>query len=105
MINALIQGTLFNDPVKHLAKNGNPYVTAIVRTPLDSGDSILVSVIAFEIEVIEGLILLSAKDAVCISGGLSTKVYVPDGGDPRPSADLTAHGLLTPYMVKRKRGE
>lgn len=104
MINALVQGTLHKEPVRHIAKNGAPFATAIVRTPLRSGDSMMVSAIAFDLAVVEGLMRLSAGDAVSLSGEFTPEVFKADSGEARPSGDLLVHGLLTAYMVKRKRG-
>ncbi|MGA7540619.1 MAG: hypothetical protein WBW93_17820 [Steroidobacteraceae bacterium] len=46
---------------------------------------------------------LSAGDSVALSGELSVKVFTPQNGEPRPSLDLLAHGVLTEYHVARKR--
>ena len=105
MINALVQGKLHGDPLQRTAKNGKPFATVLVRVPLDNGDSMLVSAIAFDLAIVKGLMRLSEGDAVCLSGQFSPKVFMTTDNEPRPSADLVAHGLLTAYHVKRKRGK
>jgi len=103
MINALISGTLHRDPKRGTARTGAAFASVQVRTPLDNGETMMVSVIAFEPRVVEGLMLLTAGDAVCLTGQFNPKVYVDDNGESHPSAEMTAQGLLNAYQVKRKR--
>jgi hypothetical protein len=65
---------------------------------------VFVSVIAFDAAAVEALAALGPGDAASLAGELTPKVYVPkDGGEPRPSLDLLAHAVLTPYAVERRR--
>ena len=102
MIDALLTGKLAADPKPGTARNGNPYATARVLVPMGE-DRLHVAVIAFDAATVAGLLALSAGDAVALAGELTPKVWTPTDGEPRASADLKAHALLTPYHVTRKR--
>ena len=106
MIDALIGGKLHGNPISRTSKAGKPFTVAKVRTPLADGESLFVSVIAFDKNVAAALLALEEGDSVALSGELTPKVYMPkDGGEARPALDLVAHALLTPYHVTRKRRE
>lgn len=104
MIDALIAGKIFQNPIKRDGKNGNHFATTLVRVPVKDGDSMIVSVIAFDEAVMDGLLRLNEGDSISLSGELQPKVFIDKQGEPRPSCDFVAHGLLTAYAVKRKRG-
>ena len=104
MIDALIQGTLYKAPQARTASNGRRFATATARTAIKDGSAIFVSVIAFSESAVTALLALEDGDAVALAGELTPKIYTPrDGGEPRPSIDLLAHQILTPYHVKRRR--
>lgn len=103
MMDALIGGTLHGAPKSRTSQNGNAYTTAIVRAPCRDGTVIFVNVITFSRTVSTALQALAEGDSVAIAGELTPKVYVPQGGEPRPSVDLLAHQVLTAYHVGRKR--
>jgi hypothetical protein len=104
-IDALVTGTLHKPAQTRTASNGNPFCTCTVRAPTrDPQVQVFVSVIAFDAAAVEALAALGPGDAVSLAGELTPKVYVPkDGGEPRPSLDLLAHAVLTPYAVERRR--
>ena len=104
MIDALIHGRLHKAPQARTASNGRRFATANVRTPTKDGTAIFVSVIAFSESAVTALLALEDGDAVALAGELTPKIYTPrDGGEPRPSLDLLAHAILSPYHVKRRR--
>ncbi len=104
MIDVLVQGRLHRAAQQRTSKTGSPFVTATVRVPTKDGTSIFVSVIAFSESAVTALLALEDGDAVALAGELTPKVYTPrDGGEPRPSLDLLAHAVLSPYHVKRRR--
>lgn len=103
MIDALLTGKLAADPKAGTARNGNPYATARVWATTGAEDRLGVSVIAFDADAVAGLLALSAGDAVALAGEFTPKVWTDAEGNARPSADMKAHALLTPYHVTRKR--
>ena len=103
-IDCLIQGRLHRTAQQRTSKTGSPFVTATVRVPTKDGGSLFASVIAFSATACQSLLALADGDAVALSGEATLKLYQPkDGGEPRPSLDLLAHQILTPYHVKRRR--
>ena len=103
MIDALIAGRLYGTPQTRTSKAGNTFVTAKVRTPMANGESAFVNVVAFSDSAKAALLALGDGDAVAIAGELKLGAYTDKEGTPRPSADLTAHQVLTEYHVARKR--
>ena len=103
MIDALIAGRLYGSPQCRTSRNGNTFATAKVRTPMANGESAFVNVIAFSESAIAALLALAEGDSVAIAGELKVSVYTDKTGAARPSLDLTAHAVLTPYHVNRKR--
>jgi single-stranded DNA-binding protein len=103
MIDALIGGRLYGQPVERTGKSGKPFVTAKVRAAAGDGEVIFVNVIAFDRQACAALCALGDGDSVSLVGSLTPKVWTPDGGDPRPALDLVAHAVLSPYAVKRRR--
>lgn len=103
MIDALLTGKLAADPKAGTARNGNPYVTARAWVTMGAEDRLSVSVIAFDAGTVAGLLALTAGDPVTLAGELTPKVWTDNAGNARPSADMKAHALLTPYHVTRKR--
>lgn len=103
MIDALIQGRLHGAPQPRTSKNGNPFATAKLRTPMANGESAFVNVIAFSDKARAALLVLQDGDAVAFAGELKVSVYTDKNGEARPSLDLTAHAVLSEYHVTRKR--
>jgi single-stranded DNA-binding protein len=103
MIDALVGGTLYGRAQARTSKNGQPYVTAKVRAPMRDGESLFINVVAFSASVVQTLLALEESDAVALAGELKAHAYLNKAGEPRPSIDLLAHGVLTAYHVKRKR--
>ena len=103
MIDALIGGRIYGTPTERVASSGVRYTTAKVRVPTRAAEALFVNVIAFDDQAISALLALSDRDSVAISGELTPKVYVPKQGEPRPSLDLLAHSVISPYHVARRR--
>lgn len=102
MIDALISGKLHGKPIQRTGQSGKRFVTSRVRTPMSDGDAVFVNVIAFDSAVGAALLALDDGDSVALSGSLTPKVWTKDG-EARPSLDMVAHAVLTPYHVTRKR--
>lgn len=103
MIDALIGGKLYGQPVERTGKSGKPFVTARIRAAAGNGEPVFVNVIAFDRKACAALRALGEGDSVSLAGSLTPKVWAPDGGEPRPALDLVAHAVLSPYAVKRRR--
>lgn len=102
MIDALIQGRLYGRPEARKSKTGSMFYVAKVRVPTDQ-DSLFISVICFDDAVGEALLVLQDGDAVSLAGSITPKVWTDPKGNSRPSVDMVAHYITTPYHVKRKR--
>ncbi|MGJ4804442.1 single-stranded DNA-binding protein [Luteimonas sp. SDU82] len=102
MIDALITGRLASAPKAGTSRNGNAYATCRVWVSTGGDDSLSVGVIAFDTAAVSALLALTAGDSVALAGELTPKVWESSDG-PRPSADLKAHAVLTPYHVTRRR--
>jgi single-stranded DNA-binding protein len=103
VIDALVAGKLFGLPVERTAKNGNTYVTAKMRVPTRDGEAQFVNVVAFASSVVAALVAVGDGDAVALTGELTAKAYTGKDGQPRPSLELLAHAVLTPFQVQRRR--
>jgi single-stranded DNA-binding protein len=103
MIDALINGRLASKPMSRVSKNNKQFVTVSVKTPASDGNSLYVSVIAFDEKVCTALLALDEGDAVYLSGELQPKVWQPKDGNAKPAVDIIAHAALTAYHVTRKR--
>ena len=103
MIDALVAGKLHGKPIERTGSSGKPFVVAKVRTPLQDGETIFVSVICFDAIAGKALLALDAGDSVALSGALTPKVWQPKDGEARPALDLVAHAIVSIYNVTRKR--
>ena len=103
MIDALFSGRLAADPKRCTSANGHAYATARVSVAANGEERLAVSVIAFRGDAVAALLAMSAGDAVSLAGELTPKVWADRDGQAKPSADLKAHAVLTPYHVRRTR--
>jgi single-stranded DNA-binding protein len=103
MIDALVAGKLLGQPAERTARNGSRYATCKVRASMRGDESVFVNCIAFSTTAVDVLLALSDGDSIALSGELTVKVYTAKDGTPKPSLDLLAHVVLTPYHVSRKR--
>jgi len=67
------------------------------------GESVFASVIAFAPHVGNALLALEDGASVSLSGELKVGTYTGKDGATKPNLSLTAHELLTPYHVQRRR--
>ena len=103
MIDALIAGRVYGQPAERTGKSGKPFAVAKVRAAGGDGESLFVSVIAFDAAPCTALLALRDGDSVALSGTLTPKVWADREGNTRPALDLVAHQVLTSYHVTRKR--
>ena len=86
---ALVSGQLFRDPVSRVAKNGNGYATATLR----SADT-WVNVIAFDDDAQSELLRLEAGDSLSVQGLAKISIFKDRHGDHKVSLDLTASRIF-----------
>jgi single-stranded DNA-binding protein len=103
VIDALIAGHLHGKPAERTAKSGKPFATVKVRAATRDGETLWVSVVAFEQGVIAALLGLADQDAVALAGELTVAAWLDKEGKPHPGLDLVAHQLVSPYSVARRR--
>lgn len=103
MIDGLIAGKVYGQPVQRTAKTGKPFAVAKVRCAAGDGEGVFVSVIAFDAAPCAALLALGEGDAVSMAGTLTPKVWTDKAGATHPALDIVAHQVLTPYHVTRKR--
>jgi single-stranded DNA-binding protein len=103
MIDALIQGKIYGQPQQRTAKTGKPFAVTKVRVAQGDGDTLFVSVIAFDAQPCSALLALGDGDSIAITGTLTAKVWTDKQGQPKPALDLIAQQVMTPYQVTRKR--
>jgi single-stranded DNA-binding protein len=103
MIDALIAGKLYGQPAQRTGKSGKPFAVAKVRCAAGDGESLFVNVIAFDDDTCTALLALGDGDSVALAGALTPKVWTDKQGNTRPTLDIVAAQVLTPYHVTRKR--
>lgn len=102
MIDALIAGKLYGEPAVRMSRQDRPFATAKVRVATRE-DSLFVGVVAFKADLVAALLALDDGDSVALSGQLKIGVYTDRQGEARPSVELVAEAITTPYHVSRKR--
>jgi single-stranded DNA-binding protein len=103
MIAALVTGTLFRNPESRQSKNGNPFVSAILKEK--DGDKVqFVRVAAFSESARGELARLSDGDALSVQGPLKAEVY-ESNGEHRISLSIVADAILPLRREHRAKGE
>lgn len=103
MIDALIAGKLYGEPLRRTSKNGNPFVTAKLRISMADGQSVFANIIAFRESVCDALLALADGASVALAGEMKVSAYLAKDGDAKPSCDLQAHEVLTEFHASRRR--
>ena len=103
MIDGLIAGKVFGQPMERTSKAGKPFAVAKVRAAGGDGESLFVNVIAFDTAPCTALLALGDGNSVALAGTLTPKVWTDKEGNTRPALDLVAHQVLSAYHVTRKR--
>ena len=103
MIDAIAQGTVFGTPTQRTGKSGKPFALAKMRVPTTEGESVFVSVIAFDDGPVAALLALKEGDSVAVSGPLKVGVWLDKEGQHRPALDVVAQQVMTVYQVRHKR--
>ncbi len=103
MIDVLIGGTLHGAPEQKTGQAGKPFVVCKVRTPMQSGEALVVNVICFDKAACAALLGLHAGEPVHLAGSLTPKVWTPPQGEPRPVLDLVCSAVLTVHHIAKHR--
>jgi single-stranded DNA-binding protein len=103
VIDGLIAGTLHAAPERKTSQSGRGFVTARIRAAAHNGETVFVSVVAFDAAVGEMLLSMGAGESVAVAGSVTPKAWLTQQGEPRCGLDVVAHALLTPYHVRRRR--
>ena len=103
MIDALVAGKIHGQPAQRTTKAGKPFALCKVRVSTSPEDSIFVSVIAFDSDPVNAIMALNQGDSVALSGTIKPGVWTDNQGNTKPTLDMTAALVLTPYHVSRKR--
>jgi len=103
MIDGLIGGKIYGKAIQRTGNSGKPFTTVKVRVAAGDGDTLFVNVIAFAANVGDALLALDDGDSVSLSGAMTPKVWTNKAGEVKPSLDMVAHAITTPYHVTRKR--
>ena len=103
MIDALVAGRIYGTPGERTSKAGTRFATAKIRVSMRGDETAWVNVVAFSTSAVDALLALGDGDSIAISGELKVGTYTDKAGVTKPSIDLVAHVVLTPYHVARKR--
>lgn len=103
MIDALIAGKLQGLAEQRTGNSGKTFTLAKVRAAGSDGETLFVNVIAFAEAAGAALMALQDGDPLALAGSLKVKAWTDRQGMAKPSIDLIAAQVLTPYHVKRKR--
>jgi single-stranded DNA-binding protein len=104
MLNVLVTGTLVRDPQERQSAKGKAFVTASMRVPVEEGESILVSLIAFSDSAVSGLRALSNGDALAVSGRGKLTEWEKNGEQHR-GMSVVAERVMTLYQLEKKRSK
>lgn len=102
-IEALVSGRLHAASERRTSKTGREFVTCKVRVPVAEGESVFLNGIAFDAGACAALLALDAGDSLALAGTLKPGAWLDREGAARPSLDMVASRVMTPYEVKRRR--
>lgn len=108
MISALASGQVVRAPKHGTSASGTRWANTTIRcnTGQDkegAAMSSFVSVVAFG-DTADKLAKLAQGDAISVQGPMKQTEYTKDG-ETRHGLEILANALLSPYMVKQRRGD
>lgn len=108
MLSALASGQLVRDPKTGTSASGTRWANTTIRCPTGTdreGNALtsFVTILAFNDDA-DRLARLGKGDAVSVQGNLKQTEYVKDG-ETRHGLEILANSILTPYALKKKRGD
>ena len=104
MIDALISGKLVRDPALKVGQSGKPFCNFLLSVHTGDESPVVVSGIAFS-DVAEKVANLKKGDAVAVVGPMKPTAWTDKAsGEERHGLNITAQAALSPYDVKKRRG-
>jgi hypothetical protein len=108
MLSGLLAGTIASIPKSGTSASGTKWANCVVRCPVGQNkegdaESAFVSLACFGDDA-ETLGRLTKGDSLTAQGSLKPTTYIKDGQE-RHGLSMTAAHLLTPYALKKKRGD
>ena len=94
MLHAHIAGTMASDPAERTTTNDKPYVTALVRVPIEGDEPTLVSVIAFDEETRAALGAPAKGDPVSVAGRAKLRSWMGKDREQRFGLSLVAQSVM-----------
>lgn len=102
MLNILATGTLVADPKRRTSTAGKDFATASLRVPADDSETMLVSVIAFNVDAVAALLALAKGDACAVTGRAKLTNWEKDGAEHH-GLSVTADQVLSMYQIEKRR--
>lgn len=102
MIRALIDGELFRASEQRIGKAGKPFATAKMTAKQADGESVFVSLICFDADLVERLAGLNAGMALAVAGRVSLTTYTGKDGTAKAGMDVVAEELAALAKPSRK---
>jgi len=103
MIDGLIAGKVYGQPQQRTGKSGKRFTTAKIRAATGNGESMFVNVIAFDTAAQAAMLTLGDGDSAALAGSLTPTAWTDKEGQPRPSLDMIAASVMTPYQLAKRR--
>jgi single-stranded DNA-binding protein len=103
VLSVLASGTLTADPVKRRSAKGRPYCTGQMRVPVEDGEAVLASFIAFDDRVVTALLELQRGDSCVIAGRGKLSTWTTNAGEDRHGLSVIADRVMSAYVAGRVR--
>jgi len=102
VLNVLASGSLVRDPQRRYSSAGKPYATGLARIPVEDGEPMLVSLIAFERDAAAALLALARGDALAVAGRAKLTSWQKDGEDHH-GLNIVVDRVVTLYQIDKRR--
>ncbi|MBI3935540.1 MAG: single-stranded DNA-binding protein [Betaproteobacteria bacterium] len=102
MLSVLATGTLTADPRERTTSAGKAFATCLLRVPVEDGEPLLCSAIAFNADAVAALLGLAKGDSAAIVGRARLASW-EKGGEQRHGLSVVADRVLTVYQAGKQR--
>jgi single-stranded DNA-binding protein len=103
VIYTLAAGTLIADPIARTTGAGKPYVTALLRVPIEGEEAAIVSLAAFDEAVRAALAELCKGDALSVAGRGKLTAWTSKEGEQRHGLSVVAQRIITGGPPRRAK--